>query len=228
MLHRCGYPKSASYTLVFQLIVPKLFLEDHHLGVTQLAPALQAIATDDRWKTEAHGPFTQAYGLARRVYRDALPERLPSHIDCNGELLRELWRLMYPVCLLTSSADTMQDFFMYFGSVISREDLAQHFTPFPVMQFLVDLVNPQAGESVVDPCCGSADFLAAAMEHAQALGRPAPAVVGYDISVQAVTLARFNMLLHTARARYAERSGRPTVFEDVNVMRALLDIFKDG
>ena len=204
VLHRYGHTNTTSYVIVFQLVVVKLFLEDHPLGERYLAPALERIAFNRRWKAFARESFAQVYAAARLTYRAGLPESLPADVACAGDVLCELWQLVHDASLLTASLDSMQDFFMYFGSVISREDLAQHFTPFPVMRFIVDLVNPQPGERIVEPCCGTADFLAAAIHHTPELGD----VKGYDISPEAVALARFNMMLHAIRARYAARPAR--------------------
>lgn len=40
----------------------------------------------------------------------------------------------------------------------------EFYTPRPVVEFIVDVVSPQLGETVYDPCCGSAGFLVAAIE----------------------------------------------------------------
>jgi len=38
-------------------------------------------------------------------------------------------------------------------------------TPRPVIRFMVDVIDPQIGEEIYDPACGSAGFLAEAFEH---------------------------------------------------------------
>ncbi|MFL9977338.1 type I restriction-modification system subunit M [Paraburkholderia graminis] len=41
----------------------------------------------------------------------------------------------------------------------------EFYTPRAVTQFMVDMVNPQLGEKVLDPACGTGGFLACAIEH---------------------------------------------------------------
>jgi hypothetical protein len=41
----------------------------------------------------------------------------------------------------------------------------EYYTPRPVTEFMVDRVNPQLGEKVLDPACGTGGFLTCAIEH---------------------------------------------------------------
>lgn len=49
-----------------------------------------------------------------------------------------------------------------------RGELGQFFTPRPVVEFMVDLLNPVEGELVCDPAAGSGGFLIRAFEHVRA------------------------------------------------------------
>ena len=46
-----------------------------------------------------------------------------------------------------------------------RGKLGQYFTPRPIVEFMVNLLNPQEGELVCDPAAGSGGFLIRAFEH---------------------------------------------------------------
>ena len=50
-----------------------------------------------------------------------------------------------------------------------RGEMGQFFTPRPVVEFTVDLLNPLEGELVCDPAAGSGGFLIRAFEHVRAL-----------------------------------------------------------
>lgn len=50
-----------------------------------------------------------------------------------------------------------------------RGELGQFFTPRPVVEFMVDLLNPSEGELVCDPAAGSGGFLIRAFEHVRAM-----------------------------------------------------------
>ena len=44
-------------------------------------------------------------------------------------------------------------------------DSGEFYTPRPVVQFMVEVTNPQLGEQVLDPACGTGGFLVEAMNH---------------------------------------------------------------
>ncbi len=46
-----------------------------------------------------------------------------------------------------------------------RGELGQFFTPRTVVDFIVDILDPQEGEVICDPCCGSGGFLIKAFEY---------------------------------------------------------------
>lgn len=47
----------------------------------------------------------------------------------------------------------------------TKKDTGEFYTPRAVTQFIVDMVNPQLGEKLLDPACGTAGFLICAIEH---------------------------------------------------------------
>ncbi len=47
----------------------------------------------------------------------------------------------------------------------TKKDTGEFYTPRAVTQFIVDMVNPQLGEKIIDPACGTAGFLVCAIEH---------------------------------------------------------------
>lgn len=47
----------------------------------------------------------------------------------------------------------------------SAGNAGEFYTPRAVTQFMVDMVNPQLGEAVLDPACGTGGFLACALEN---------------------------------------------------------------
>lgn len=50
-------------------------------------------------------------------------------------------------------------------SLQSAGNAGEYYTPRAVTQFIVDMVNPQLGEKVLDPACGTGGFLACVIEH---------------------------------------------------------------
>jgi len=47
----------------------------------------------------------------------------------------------------------------------TKKDTGEFYTPRAVTQFIVDMVNPQLGEKIGDPACGTGGFLVCAIEH---------------------------------------------------------------
>src|SRR5574337_1729278 len=58
--------------------------------------------------------------------------------------------------------------FEKFPGTTFRGELGQFFTPRPVVEFMVDLLNPQEGQLICDPASGSGGFLIRAFEHVRA------------------------------------------------------------
>ena len=57
-------------------------------------------------------------------------------------------------------------------------DAGEFYTPRPVVKFMVEMLNPQLGESVLDPAAGTGGFLVEAFEH---LRKQAVNTEGYEI-----------------------------------------------
>src|SRR5690606_30562057 len=46
-----------------------------------------------------------------------------------------------------------------------RGELGQFFTPRTIVDYMVDVLDPEEGEKICDPCCGSGGFLIKAFEY---------------------------------------------------------------
>jgi type I restriction enzyme M protein len=80
----------------------------------------------------------------------------------------------------------------------------QSYTPRPVVRMMCRLVAPQPGESVYDPCAGSAGMLILAREYVDDHDRDGTAgqrlaLVGQESNGAAWAMAKMNMLLHGIR-----------------------------
>ena len=74
----------------------------------------------------------------------------------------------------------------------------QFYTPRAVIRVMVRLVDPQEGQSVYDPCCGSGGMLILAKTHVEEHGHDASTVAAYgqEDNGGAWAMARMNMVLH--------------------------------
>lgn len=67
---------------------------------------------------------------------------------------------------LSKTGDDVKGFaFEQFLSTTFRGGLGQYFTPRPVVEFIVNLLDPQEGEITCDPAAGSGGFLIRTFEH---------------------------------------------------------------
>ena len=67
--------------------------------------------------------------------------------------------------LSTTSDDVKGIAFEQFLGKTFRGELGQFFTPRTIVDFMVSILDPQEGELVCDPCCGSGGFLIIAFEY---------------------------------------------------------------
>jgi type I restriction enzyme M protein len=87
----------------------------------------------------------------------------------------------------------------------SAGDAGEFYTPRPVVRFMVDMVDPQVGETVLDPAAGTGGFLVEAHEHvAKKLRtnvdreRTRGTLRGFEKKPQPFLLCQMNLLLHDA------------------------------
>jgi len=67
--------------------------------------------------------------------------------------------------LSTTSDDVKGIAFEQFLGRTFRGELGQFFTPRSIVDYMVEILDPQEGETICDPCCGSGGFLIKAFEY---------------------------------------------------------------
>ena len=142
--------------------------------------------------------------LFRNIFNNAyLPYRDPETLR---EFLKVIDQFEY------DHSERLGDAFEYLLSIMGAQgDAGQFRTPRHIIDFIVEIVNPQLYETVLDPACGTAGFLISAFKHIQRAntdadgqstltpherGRLAESFAGYDISPDMVRLSLVNMYLH--------------------------------
>jgi type I restriction enzyme M protein len=138
--------------------------------------------------------------LFRDIFKDTfLPYRDPETLNL---FLKELNSFTY------DHSEDLGDAFEYLLSILgSQGDAGQFRTPRHIIDFIVSIVDPKKGETILDPACGTAGFLISAYKHILKQNHNKPLtpdekkklmqnLVGYDISPDMVRLSRVNMYLH--------------------------------
>lgn len=85
----------------------------------------------------------------------------------SGTLIRQVINKINEIDFnLSDDRHTFNDIYeQMLQSLQSAGNAGEYYTPRAVTQFIVDMVNPQLGEKVLDPACGTGGFLACSIEH---------------------------------------------------------------
>lgn len=89
-------------------------------------------------------------------------------LDISEETFRRIVKQLERFDLSKTGDDIKGLAFEKFLGTTFRGELGQFFTPRPVVEFMVDLLNPQEGQLICDPASGSGGFLIRAFEHVRA------------------------------------------------------------
>ena len=84
-------------------------------------------------------------------------------------ILRDIMDKLDPLMLTDVDSDVKGDAFEYFlkASASTKNDLGEYFTPRHIVKTMVRLVNPQIGEKIYDPFCGTGGFLIESFRYIQ-------------------------------------------------------------
>jgi type I restriction enzyme M protein len=189
---------SIRYELLLQLLLVKIYDESKNKNDRNSAMAIQDFSLFDTISDdEILASFNETLTKSLNIYQRYLPKPVGDKFNVDGAALREISKHIASIKFLESNPEVMQDFYMYFAKQLYKWDLAQYFTPYEVVDFIVRITNPQFGDSIKDPACGSADFLVSA--HRQGSVRDpkmGEKVYGADNSINAVQISVLNMLLN--------------------------------
>ena len=145
-----------------------------------------------------------APGLFREIFKNAdLPFRDARTLNM---FLKGINEFEY------SHSEKLGDAFEYLLSFMgSQGDAGQFRTPRHIIDFIVEIVDPQKNEKILDPACGTAGFLISSFKHIQKRNTNKKAngkltavdrkrigknLAGYDISPDMTRLSLVNMYLH--------------------------------
>jgi type I restriction enzyme M protein len=79
----------------------------------------------------------------------------------------------------------------------------EFYTPRAITQFITDIINPQLGEKILDPACGTGGYLTSAIEHLKAQANSVDErnqiqndIIGWEYKPLPYLLATTNLILH--------------------------------
>lgn len=145
--------------------------------------------------------------LFRNIFKNAyLPYRDPETLKSFLAIIDEF---------KYDHSERLGDAFEYLLSALdSQGELGQFRTPRHIIDFLVEIVDPQKSDKILDPACGTAGFLISAYKHILKSNSKKPTdlsgdklssddrarlvknISGYDISPDMIRLSLVNLYLH--------------------------------
>lgn len=106
------------------------------------------------------------------------------------------------ISLLNSSQDAKGLAFQKFLSHHEKDGRGQFFTPEPVIDFCVEMMQPKPNEKIIDPACGSGGFLMSALKYLQKNNEDlntkkivSKNLFGLDINKSIARIAKMKLLL---------------------------------
>ncbi|WP_178130835.1 class I SAM-dependent DNA methyltransferase [Reyranella sp. CPCC 100927] len=198
VLHAASISLEERYEVLLQLILAKIYDEHQGEGSPKDPLAFQdfeAVGTSDK---QASLDLNAALSSAVGFYSAHLPKAIDDRFRVKNDALARCGEIMASHLMTAANKEVIQTFYMKFAKDLYRWDLAQYFTPPTVTDFIVEVLNPVAGEVVKDPACGSADFLVATFHRSRAkkIRNAADMTFGADNDAKAVQIAVLNMLLN--------------------------------
>lgn len=188
-----------------KLLFVKVFDESKNLQ--------QFSITAEEWSQINSGKIVNSFQeRLSKLFNDTVGEfnevfELKDQIKLSETTLGFIVNKLQTVSLLNSSFDAKGLAFQKFLSHHEKDGLGQFFTPEPVVEFCVKMIQPRAEDSIIDPACGSGGFLMSALNFirkneqnnvtkALKVGK----LAGIDISKSVVRIAKMKLILESQEA----------------------------
>lgn len=153
--------------------------------------------------------------------RKAIDFKNENQIKVIAEIINQLQNY---TLIKSHKSDLYQLVFHRFATAFKKAENAQFVTPLPLIDFLVSIVNPRNGETIIDPTVGIADFLSVSYVNSQSK-LDDKNIFGIDIDDQMVMLATLNMLLNgDGNAKIVAKSGYGSILSKFDNKGELLEL----
>jgi len=208
---------------IFKLIYAKLY--DEWKGINNPGYQLEFFV-GDRSPAQVKTAITNLLDGAKRTWSGVF-EPLDK-IELRDEHLKVCVSFLQKVKLFNSNLRIIDEAFEYLIPQVSKKKEGQFFTPRPVEDMVVKMLNPKPDEFVLDPACGSAGFLLHSVMWilggvitGKELSPPAKNfaqnnIVGIDFAKKPVMIAKaINLIVGDGRSHvYKDNSLAPQTWTD--------------
>lgn len=208
---------------IFKLIYAKLY--DEWIGINDPSYQLQFFV-GDRSPDQVKTAITNLLEGAKREWQGIFEPT--DKIELRNEHLKVCVSFLEKIKLFNSNLRIIDEAFEYLIPQVSKKKEGQFFTPRPVEDMVVKMLNPKAHEFVIDPACGSAGFLLHSVmwvAGGMISGKPLPEharnfaqnkIYGIDFAQKAVKIAKaINLIVGDGKSHiYKDNSLAPHTWGD--------------
>jgi type I restriction-modification system DNA methylase subunit len=127
-------------------------------------------------------------------------------IDLPIDVIQQMVQMLDQFPMWSREIDVLgQVYEKFLVKTMTGQELGQFFTPRPIVQTIVSMVDPGRGQSILDPACGSGGFLINSLMYmkqkyqartAKEIRALAQRIRGVDIFETATKLCQINLFLH--------------------------------
>ncbi|MEM3859871.1 MAG: N-6 DNA methylase, partial [Candidatus Micrarchaeaceae archaeon] len=208
---------------IFKLIYAKLY--DEWKGINDSSYQLEFFV-GGRSPEQVKRAIENLLEGAKRQWKGVF--ELTDRIDLRDEHLKVCVSFLEKIKLFNSNLQIIDEAFEYLIPQVSKKKEGQFFTPRPVVDMVVKMLNPKYDEAIIDPACGSSGFtlhsiLWIAGGNLTANGLPERArdfaqnkVFGIDFAKKAVKISKaINLIAGDGKAHvYKANSLAPFTWDD--------------
>ena len=158
----------AAFDEISKILFIKIRYERTNEGgqIFSLSEFKKAKDYDDRYRAVTDLPFYQKlFEQTKKDFKDDDLFEDSETIRVRENSFEAIVQELEIYNLSTTSDDVKGIAFEQFLGRTFRGELGQFFTPRTIVDFIVEVLDPQEGEIICDPCCGSGGFLIKAFEY---------------------------------------------------------------
>jgi len=208
---------------IFKLIYAKLY--DEWRGINDPSYQLEFFV-GDRSPEQVKKVISNLLEGAKREWQGVFEPT--DKIELRNDHLKVCVSFLEKIKLFNSNLRIIDEAFEYLIPQVSKRKEGQFFTPRPVEDMVVKMLNPKASEFVIDPACGSAGFLLHSVMWivgGMISGKPLPErarnfaqtkIYGIDFAKKAVKIAKaINLIVGDGKSHvYKDNSLAPHTWGD--------------
>jgi len=208
---------------IFKLIYAKLY--DEWKGINNPNYQLEFFV-GDRSPQQVKRAITNLLEGAKRTWSGVFEPT--DRIELRDDHLKVCVSFLEKIKLFNSNLRIIDEAFEYLIPQVSKKKEGQFFTPRPVEDMIVKMLNPKPDEFVIDPACGSAGFLLHSVMWVAGgviSGRPLPPaaqnfaqnnIYGIDFAKKPVKIAKaINLIVGDGKSHvYKDNSLAPQTWSD--------------